>query len=44
MKKTYSKPALFAESFELSEHIALCSALVVTIVRLIIGAIALATS
>lgn len=25
MKKTYSKPALFAESFELSEHIALCS-------------------
>ena len=25
MKKTYSKPALYAESFELAEHIALCS-------------------
>lgn len=25
MKKAYSKPALFAESFELAEHIALCS-------------------
>ncbi len=24
MKKTYSKPALFAESFELAEHIAKC--------------------
>lgn len=25
MKKTYSKPALYAESFELAEHIAACS-------------------
>ena len=25
MKKTYSKPALFAESFELAEHIANCA-------------------
>lgn len=25
MKKPYSKPALFAESFELAEHIAACS-------------------
>lgn len=25
MKKTYTKPALFAESFELAEHIAACS-------------------
>lgn len=24
MKKTYTKPALFAESFELAEHIAKC--------------------
>lgn len=25
MKKTYTKPALYAESFELAEHIASCS-------------------
>ena len=25
MKKTYSKPALYAESFELAEHIAACN-------------------
>lgn len=25
MKKTYTKPALYAESFEMAEHIAACS-------------------
>lgn len=28
MKKTYSKPALFAESFELAEHIAACNGVI----------------